>query len=776
MSLAQDPFAEPARPATPEGESDFNIAEYLGMLRRHWRLVAAFVVTAVAGSVIHYSITPKEYQARAVLKIERRSLASPMVGEQNIWMDYFNQEFYPTQYELLQSRGLAERVVRNLDLVNDPRFNPAASPRRPREARPASAEEDDATLGRLAEGLRGGLSVEPVRNTQLVALLYRSGSPEFAARAANGFAEAFIDLGIEDRFATAGKASTFLGAQIETLKQEIQDKEAQLQAFSRRSDIVAVDPSSNVLLQRLETLNTDYMGLKKQRIEKEAHYQEMLTAPRETVADSLSGGVVSDLRAQQIKLERDYETRLKTYKPDWPAMVALKTEIDKGKENLESVITEMVGKARASAYAAYQTVLRQEQALEAELASAKGEAIDQSSAAVGYSNLKVEVQTRRELLDELMRKQSETEVSARLQNTRDSNVRIIDRALVPGGPFRPSLRQDVSYGLLLGLLLGIGCALLIEFLDRTIKTPEEMERRLGLSTLGVIPDLSEEGKGYGLAGYGYGYGYGYGERPTRVRAKSGKAAPALLEKKKGEALEPVPAIELVPHERPRTPISEAYRSLRTALLLSAAHEIKLIAVTSAGSAEGKTTTASNLAVVLAQLGRRVLLVDCDLRKPRLHQIFRTSNRAGLVSQLAGTPESTEPILIPTDVPNLWFTPSGPTPPNPSELLASDRMREWLKGARARFDFVVLDTPPALPVTDATVVGAMTDGVVLTLRAGKVTREDARAVRDRLRMADVTILGVVLNRFRVVPGRLSKRYRYYESYGTYESEAQAGTAA
>lgn len=776
MSLAQDPFQEAAPLASAEPESDFNIGEYLAMVRRHWRLVAAFCVTAIVGAVIHYSITPKEYQARSVLKIERRSLASPMLGEQNIWMDYFNQEFYPTQYELLQSRGLAERVVRNLDLVNDPRHNPAAALRRSREARPPSAEEDEATQGHLAEGLRGGLAVEPVRNTQLVALLYRSASPEFAARAANGFAEAFIDLGIEDRFATAGKASTFLGVQIETLKQEIQDKEAQLQAFSRRSDIVAVDPSSNVLLQRLETLNNDYMGLKKLRIEKEARYHEMLTAPRETVADSLSGGVVSDLRAQQLKMERDYETQLKTYKPEWPTMVSLKAEIDKGKQHLEGVVSEMVSKARASAYAEYQTALRQEQALAAELASQKSEAIDQSSAAVEYSNLKVEVQTRRELLDELLRKQSETDVSARLQNSRDSNVRIVDRALVPGGPFRPSLRQDLTYGVLLGLLLGIGCALLIEFLDRTVKTPEEVERRLALPTLGVIPDLSEEGQGYGLASYGYGYGEPT-EGAPRVRTRPARATPAAwLEKKKGPA-EESPAIELVPHERPRTPISEAYRSLRTALLLSSAQELRVIAVTSAGAAEGKTATASNLAVVLAQLGRRVLIVDCDLRKPRVHQVFRVSNRAGLVTQLTGVEGvAGEPVLLPTTVPNLWCTPSGPIPPNPSELLASDRMREWLKAARARFDFVVLDTPPALPVTDATIVGVLADGVVLTLRSGKVTREEARACRDRLRMADVKVLGVVLNRFRSGQGRLAKRYRYYESYGSYEAEARAGSAA
>ncbi len=201
----------------------------------------------------------------------------------------------------------------------------------------------------------------------------------------------------------------------------------------------------------------------------------------------------------------------------------------------------------------------------------------------------------------------------------------------------------------------------------------------------------------------------------------------------------------------------------------------MVAVTSAMAGEGKTATASNLAVVLAQLGRQVLLVDCDLRKPRLHQVFHVSNRFGLVNQLTAAADP-DAVYLPTEVPNLWLTPSGPIPPNPSELLASDRMREWLKTARARFDFVVIDTPPALAVTDATIVGMLVDGVVLTLRSGKVTREEARLCRDRLRQAGIKILGAVLNRYRSHQAGLGKRYRYYESYGAEESEPKAAGKA
>ena len=773
------PHPQPLFPEEPGAqtapETELNIAEYLGMVRRHWKLVATSLLIALVAAGIHYAITPKEYLASSTIQIERRNL-SPVGSSASPWFENFwNLEFYPTQYELLQSRGLAERVVKNLDLMNDPSFNPAAAARK-EAAGATTAEEDEATLGRLALQLKGGLAVEPVRNTQLVRLSFRSSSPEFAARAANAFAESFIDMGVEDRYASAGKASTFLSSQIETLKQEIDDREAQLQAFSRSSDIVTLDPASNVTLQRLETLNGALMDAKKARIEKEARYHEMMASPPETVADSLAPGVVGGLRTQQLQIEQEYETKLKTFKPEWPEMVSLKAQIDKGRQHVDGVIREMVQKARGSASAEYQSAMRQEQSLTAELETIKRQAIDQNSSAVQFTNLKVEVETRRELLDELLKQQSETEVAVRLQDTRESNVRIIDQALMPDGPFSPSLRKDLTYGMLLGLLFGIGAALVIEFLDRTVKGPEEVERRFGLPTLAAIQDIADVGKTYGYSAYGYGYGdTPSGEQP-RVRPGRKTAPAGWLEKKKGTPAA-MPQIELVPHERPRTLISEAYRSLRTALLLSSARELKVIAVTSAVAGEGKTATASNLAVVLAQLGRPVVILDCDLRKPRLHQVFHVSNRVGLVNQLTNTADL-DAVILPTEVPNLWVLPSGPTPPNPSELLSSERMRELLRTLRGRFEYVIIDTPPALAVTDATLVGVLVDGVVLTLRSNKVTREEVRLVRDRLRQADVKVLGAVLNRYRSLNAGGSRSDRYYEAYGygAEESGSKAGSAA
>ncbi|HEV3077232.1 MAG TPA: polysaccharide biosynthesis tyrosine autokinase [Thermoanaerobaculia bacterium] len=792
----------------PEPESEFNLAEYLGMVRRHWKLVAAAALACMAAGAIHYSITPKAYSATATIQIERRSLA-PALSTQAPWLEsYFDAEYYPTEYKLLESRGLAERVVKRLDLLSDPAFNPGAAGRN--ASRAATAEDDQAVLGNLAERVRSGLAVEPVRNTQLVEITYRAASPTFATRAANAFADAFIDMGIEYRFTSAGKTSTFLSSQIETLKKEIEDKEAKLQAFSRRTDIVTMEPSSNVTIQRLNALNASYIEAKNARIDKESTYRSLLTAPPETIADSLQPGPVGNLRSEELRLEREYDAQLKVYKPEWPAMAALKSEIEKSKQHLAATIKEAVDTARKSAYTSYDTALRQEHSIEAEINKLKSQAMDQNSQAAEFQNLGGDIKTSRELLDKLQREQSENEVQARLQDTRDTNVHVVDRAMVPGGPFYPSLRKDVSYGMLFGLLLGVGTALLIEFLDRTVKTAEEVERRIALPTLAVIQDIDDAGKAYGYYGrYGYGYGYGAepqpvarvrprgrGDKQTALPAGAGSSGGAADQGSAGTPSGPggpggpggwsgrrrgggngPTQIELVPHELPRTQISEAYRSLRTALLLSSARELKVVAVTSAAAGEGKTATATNLAIVLAQLGRPVLIVDADLRKPRLHQVFKISNQTGLVSHLTSTVESDE-IVHATTIPNLWITPSGPIAPNPSELLSSDRMFDWLRAMRLRFEYIIIDTPPALAVTDATIVGVIADGVVLTLRSGKVTREEARLCRDRLRQADVRILGAVLNRYRSTHSGLGRRYRAYESYVAAETPAapKAGSAA
>jgi capsular exopolysaccharide synthesis family protein len=395
---------------------------------------------------------------------------------------------------------------------------------------------------------------------------------------------------------------------------------------------------------------------------------------------------------------------------------------------------------------------------------------------VQYNALNMEVETQRQLLDELLKRQSETEVTARLQATRESNVRVVDRALVPGAPFAPSMRRDVGMALGLGLFLGVGLIFLLEYLDRSLKTADEAERVLGLPVLAVIPDVLERSSRYG---YGTAYSYRRKRKRAATGIKLGKRG-AAREKEKPVA-DAAKEIELLPQTKPRHSISEAYRSLRTALLLSSAQQLRVVALTSAHSGEGKTATAANLAVVMAQLGRQVLLIDADLRKPRMHRVFNLSNREGLVHCLTGG-EPLEQLIQPTGVNGLFLLPSGTIPPNPSELLASERMRELLDIAQRRFDLVIVDTPPLLAVTDAAVLGSMVDGVVLCLHAGRVQRGEARASSDRLRVSGARVLGTVLNRYVAGKGGDDKHYYYYYQYHAYgetddrPSGASGSTAA
>jgi capsular exopolysaccharide synthesis family protein len=747
------------------GGSTIDVTEYLKVLRRRWKLIAIATALALGAFGLRYSMTPKQYRATAQIQIERGGLAN-LAGDTNplsAWVEnYWNFEYYPTQYRLLQSRGVAELAVRNLRLAENVNFNPGALGV---DGAPTAAQ-DAAVVAGLAGRVLGGLQVAPVQGTQLVEVSYVSTDPRLAAQIAQGMVEAFIEWKSATRSQTVTQASSFLDEQIGTLKREIEDKDGRLRELGRSANIVTSERSSNQTLDRLEVLNNDYVQAVAARIDKEAHYNELSSSPKETVADTLSGGLVGSLHSEQLRLEREYATNLNKFQPGWPAMVELQSKIDKGREHLQSVVDETVEQALQAARAEYQTALRKERALLAEIERLKNQDLRDSPAVLSYNNLEIELSTRRQLLDELLRKQSETMVVSSLQNEDTSNIRVVDHALVPGGPFRPSLRREMTLGLLAGLVLGIGLVILLEFLDRTIKTSEQVESLLQLPTLAVIPDLSASGRGYG---YGYGYSYGYGI-PRQRGERTKRAIQRRKARKDGDELD----IELLPHIRPRLAPSEAYRALRTALLLSTADEMKSIVVTSAESGEGKTTTSTNLAVVMAQLGRRVLLIDADLRKPRLHTVFKTSNRSGLVSCLTAQ-EELPAAFVATDVPNLTLLPSGPIPPNPAELLASDRMAEILDVVSRHFDFVVIDSPPVLAVTDATVLGYLSGHVLLTLASGKTGRDEARGCLVKLRQSDTKVLGVVLNRFRPTGSRQSKYYAQYEAYGSAASDAEHSAA-
>lgn len=721
-----------------EAPPELPIREYVALIKKRRVLIAACIGLSVAVATAMALLSPPYYRAVAVLAVEKDRGGT--LGMTPADGGGYDPDFIPTQIRLMKSREIAARVVKRLKLTEHPAFQPPprglfgrkAKAKPAPQALPASQE---LKVALLAQGVRGGIEVQQVRATNVVELSYVATSPQLAADIANAAAEAYIEWHREAKFEPIGEASQFLTGQAQQIRSELDVKERQLLAYGRQKDIVSSEPGANAPLQNLESLNADYAGAVADRVAKEAKYHSLRSGRADAAADNLSFGLVSQLRGDQARLEREYAEKLNVFKPEWPAMQQLKAQIDKGRQNLDATIRESIDKAREVARSEYETALRREGSLKSVLQAQKGEAMRYTSNSVEYNNLRAEVDTKKALLANLTKGQEEAAVAMRMKGERSSNVRIVDRALPPLSRFKPSRKQNLMVGLAVGSLLGVGLAFLLAYLDRSLRTGEEVEQHLHLPALGLIP----------AAGAAAGGAY-YARR--------------LLRRKPAEGAEDGTAIELLPHHQPRSRIAESYRAFRTALLLSRAGGVKSIVITSSFPGEGKTATALNLAVVLGQLGKRVLLVDADLHRPHLHEILRVSNRVGLVSVLA---ENFEPsrVIMKTEIPDVFLVPAGPSSPNPSGLLASDAMRRFMELAAMNFEYLVLDAPPVAPVADALLLGSQVDGVIVCVRAGKTPREQVAKVRDKLLRSNVKILGVLLNALDASEG--PEAYPYDQAY-------------
>jgi succinoglycan biosynthesis transport protein ExoP len=730
---------EPQQQADAAPATEVHLAEYWSVVLKRRRLVAVIVALVLAVTAVMTLLTRSTYKATTVVNVEKEK-GSAVNLEQQTYQGY-DPEFLPTQTRLMKSREVAERVAQRLNLTANPEFVPAKS----------GAVQDKSAVSpviKAAMRVQQATEVVPIRGTNLVELSFVSSNPKLSADVANALAESYIDWNLEAKFKILGQANKFLATQAEQLKVEIDQLEKELQAYGRQKDIVSMDPNANVTMQNLESLNTEYSAAVADRVAKEAKYYEIQNARPDAIADTLSNGLVATLRGEQAKLEREYAEKLNLYKPEWPPMQQLKAQIDKGRQHLNSVIEETVAKARENARNEYFTARRREESLKGVMAGQKSAAMTQNTNAVEYNNLKVEIDTKKSLLDAVLKRQAETEISSRLRGERMSNIRVVDRAIVPAARFRPSYRRNAMLGLFLGLALGIGAAFFLEYLDRSLRSAAQVEQYLQLPTLGIIPAV-------GSLGTGYGYGYG------RFAGKKKRALQAADD----------PNIELIPHKHPRSTVAEAYRAFRAALLLSRAGGVKSISVTSSLPGEGKTSTAANLAVVLGQIGKRVLVIDADLHKPRMHQVFGVSNRVGLVSVLA---QNLDPLtaIQNTSMPNVWIMPTGPSTPNPSGLLSSQAMTDFLTDAKNNFDYVVVDTPPVGPVADAIVIGHATDGVILTTQAGRTPRELVRRVKDKLQLSGVRVLGILINNLHEDALAQDQYYKYYGEDYTSNAAAKA----
>jgi succinoglycan biosynthesis transport protein ExoP len=703
--------AHPVEPLNALPEQEMHLSEYLAVVTKRRRLVALICILSLVVGVTVTLLTKPSFRSASIIDIEKERGTPADISAQT----YTYDTELPTQLRLIASSEIASRAARKLNLPSLP----------------------------------VPIQVNQVRGTNLVEISCVAGSPQVAADIANAIAESYIDWKIESKYDLIGQATQFLSTQIEQLKTEIDAKEQQLQAYGRSKDIVSSEPSSNSTMQNLQSMNQSYSAAVAERVSKEARYHELESMRDDTAADTVSNLTIGQLRNDQAKLERDYAEKLNLYKPEWPAMQQLKSQIEKGRQHLDAVIAEAASKARDLAKSDYLTALRREESLKNVLQGQRNAALATNMNTIEYANLRGEVESKRALLDTLLKRNAENQVASRQRNEKLTSVRVIEQALPAKVRFQPSMKKNLLLALLLGLGTGIGMAFFLEYLDRSLRGPEQVERVLRLPALGVIPAVGSLRRGYG-----YGRFYGYRER--------GAANAEIAEDKV--------SIELLPHEHPRSSVAEAYRAFRTSLLLSRAGGVKTIGITSTVPAEGKTSTALNLSIVLGQLGRRVLIVDADLHKPRLHEVLRVSNRVGLVSILAENIPPTDAI-VKTSLPNLFVVPSGPSSPNPSGLLSSAAMRKFVEFVSTNFDHVILDTPPVSLIADALMIGSIIDGIVLTIRGGKTPREQVLRVRDRLLRSNSRILGALINNLQEDQRAYGRYYAYY-GYGSNQPKPAA----
>jgi succinoglycan biosynthesis transport protein ExoP len=699
------------------------------LFQRRWLIVLCVLAALLVAGTVTWLSKPM-YRATTLLNLERDRANPFEVGGAPSHDPGADPEILATETQLMRNREVAERVVTKLKLGGAPEGQ--------------TPNSDAVTSAALR--IQRFIEIKPVRGTNLIELSYIADSPKQAAELANAVAEAYIDWKLAARFRVIGQASKFLASQIGEAKQALSEKEQRLLALGRQKDILTIAPQSSVTLDKLTALGQDAMRAMADRISREARYSELLAASPSTLPDTLLTGAIQQMRSDLAKLELEYAQKQNVFKPEWPAMQALKEQIEAARQNLEVATREALPKAREAAKADYQTALRKEESLKEALQRQRSEAMSLSRDAIDYNNLRVEVETQRALVDNLLKREAEMQVLLRLQGERLTNVGIVESALPPRAPFKPSYIKNALLGLLLGIGSGIGLAMALESLDRSLRSPEQVTRFLRLPVLGVIPPAQAATD----RGYGYGYGYDYTETAAATEPAGTKLSGAKAKRKV--------SIELLPHELPRSVVAEAYRSFRTSLLLSRADGVQTLVVTSAVPQEGKTSTATNLAIVLGQLGRRVLLVDTDLRRPRIHEILNVSNRVGLVSVLAARTHQ-DAAILPTSVPNVSVLPAGPSPPDPSGLLSSEAMKRFLSRAAEEFDNVIFDSPPILAFADAILLGDLTDGVIVCIQAGRTPREQVARARDELLRSRVHILGVLMNNAKDESGK-GLAYRTY----------------
>jgi capsular exopolysaccharide synthesis family protein len=714
---------------------DLDPHEILRILyRRRWAMATIFAVVVLT-TVAHAFLATPIYEARTRLLIETDD---PNVVSFKAVVDEGqpNPDYYQTQYGILQSRELARRTIDSLRLWNSAsagtgsrpgvwgRLWPAAAPETPQAD--TGTEKTDEALAQSAaiDRFLTNLNVEPLRNSRLVDVKFRSADPQLAERVANQLARHYIDHSLEYKFTASRDASSWLAEQLAGQRKVVESAEARLQSYREDHDAVSVEDGGNIVVQKLAELNSALTRAKTERMQKEAVERQLLAIENNSAAlDAfpvvLESSYIQHQKAELADLQRQRAQLADKLGELHPDMLKINSAIASAQAKIQAEIANVV----SSLHTEYKAAVAQEQSLTKALDEQKREALSMNRKAIDYGVLARDAESSRQVYNSLMQRAKETGVSGEL---RSSNIRIIDRAEQPRTPVSPNRTLNVTLGILGGLLLAVVFAFFYEYLDNRLKDPDEIHACLGLAPLGMLPALG----------------------PQRTKG------PLLLNNG-------------VPPN-----FAEMFRTIRTNILFSSPDGApRTLAVTSSGPGEGKTLVSSNLAVACALAGQRVLLIDADMRRSQMHDLFDVELSPGLSNIIVGDAKASA-ALHKTSVTGLWVMPSGRTPPNPVELLGSARFKEVLASLSQHFDTIVIDTPPAMVVADPLVVATIASGVVFVVGAEMTSRHTARAVIDQLERGNARLLGAVLNRVEFGKNRYYYARYYGSAYGTYYQAAHS----
>ncbi|MEE8432460.1 MAG: polysaccharide biosynthesis tyrosine autokinase [Candidatus Desulfatibia sp.] len=724
-----------------------DLRDYLRViLKRRWSIITVFAIIVVSVTIHTYTATPI-YQATTRLIIDKEN-PNVMSIQEVMAVDASGTDYYQTQYKIIESRNVARAVIKRLNLdkneefVPKPRDNFLANLKRSvqktaaafkkavvallrtREvSSPQALKEYDSDYN-LVSAFISRIEVKPIRNSRLVDVGFEAKDPVLAAKITNTLAQAYIEQNLDTKLKAVKGAVRWLHTRIVAERQKVEKAEQALLAYKTRHSIVTDFTSDveKITAQKLAHLNTQIVEAESVRVEAETRYKQALALKGtpdmlDSIPEVLNNNLIQQIKSMEVELYKRTSELSKKYGQKHPQMVAIRAELKTLQKRKGYEVKRVVNSLNNE----YQVARAREESMKAALAKQRKESLDLNQKAIEYGVLQREVESARQMYQLLINRFKETSLT---ESMKTGNIRILDRAEVSKSPVKPRKRRNILMAVLFGLAAGLGLAFFLEYLDNTIKDPEDIKRYLNIPYLGPVPVIAPN----------------------------------------DNQDEDVPP-EMVVLNSPKSTASEAYRGIRTGILFSSAEsEPQVIMVTSAGPQEGKTITSSNLAITMAQSGNKVVLLDCDMRRPRVHKLFGISRNRGMTNLLV---EKTDLKLtvFNTSIPNLHVIPSGPIPPNPSEILGSKRMEELIEVLRKNFTRIIIDTPPITAVTDATLLGKLSDGVVLVVRANRTVRDMAKTGLEQLRAVGAKLLGVVLNGVSMDRGS----YYYYQYYYYYGDE-------